>query len=332
MTIEFRCSNCNKLLRTPDGTSGKQAKCPQCGAISTIPAASTEPSHSAQAMPPRDPDFGAASAARSSATADEAQRNPYQAPTVDQPLVAPGPTAFQPTHIELGEVLTNTWEIYKANLGMCIVGPLLTNVCASVAGGFTSALLTPLANSRNEAVVAAAGLTMFAAFVAIMAYFYLGLTKYMLTIARGQPAQIGDLFSAGPLLPVGAAVFTLLSLGTFAGMMLLFVPGVIFMLFFNLAPFVLVERKAGVLDCFRLSAAAMQGNKLTAFVLMLVIGFIAMPVVVLTCGLGGIFTAPFFWLAYAVVYLTASGQPTALEPVYPGSERTFGAPGTQPSF
>ena len=41
MPIEFRCTQCNRLLRTPDETAGKQAQCPECGAITTIPPAST---------------------------------------------------------------------------------------------------------------------------------------------------------------------------------------------------------------------------------------------------------------------------------------------------
>jgi uncharacterized RDD family membrane protein YckC/phage FluMu protein Com len=41
MPIEFRCTNCNKLLRTGDGTAGKQAKCPECGTLLVVPDAST---------------------------------------------------------------------------------------------------------------------------------------------------------------------------------------------------------------------------------------------------------------------------------------------------
>lgn len=37
MAIEFRCTLCGKLLRTGDETAGKQAKCPVCGALTTIP-------------------------------------------------------------------------------------------------------------------------------------------------------------------------------------------------------------------------------------------------------------------------------------------------------
>lgn len=37
MPIEFRCTQCQKLLRTQDDTAGKQAKCPHCGAMVSIP-------------------------------------------------------------------------------------------------------------------------------------------------------------------------------------------------------------------------------------------------------------------------------------------------------
>ena len=37
MPIEFRCVQCNKLLRTPDETAGGQARCPDCGGVTEIP-------------------------------------------------------------------------------------------------------------------------------------------------------------------------------------------------------------------------------------------------------------------------------------------------------
>ncbi|GAB6164653.1 hypothetical protein JCM19992_06530 [Thermostilla marina] len=43
MPIEFRCPGCNKLLRTPDTSAGKRAKCPSCGGVVTIPSASQSP-------------------------------------------------------------------------------------------------------------------------------------------------------------------------------------------------------------------------------------------------------------------------------------------------
>ena len=76
MSIEFRCSQCNKLLRTGDETAGRQAKCPECGAFMTVPdAGSTSagaPEPSATPPPPpggSDSPFGSAGG-----------ENPYESP------------------------------------------------------------------------------------------------------------------------------------------------------------------------------------------------------------------------------------------------------------
>ncbi len=37
MAIEFRCTQCSKLLRIGDEAAGGQAKCPECGAILPVP-------------------------------------------------------------------------------------------------------------------------------------------------------------------------------------------------------------------------------------------------------------------------------------------------------
>src|SRR5262245_22544065 len=41
MPIEFRCGQCNQLLRVPDDSAGKHARCPKCQALMTVPAASS---------------------------------------------------------------------------------------------------------------------------------------------------------------------------------------------------------------------------------------------------------------------------------------------------
>ena len=43
MPIEFHCPECNQFLRTPDGTEGKNAKCPKCGALVMVPVAAAPP-------------------------------------------------------------------------------------------------------------------------------------------------------------------------------------------------------------------------------------------------------------------------------------------------
>jgi hypothetical protein len=75
MAIEFRCSQCNNLLRTEEGTAGKPAQCPQCGAITTVPATAAG-AGSPPPIPPGDSPFGTAEQQPVSADAV----NPYQSP------------------------------------------------------------------------------------------------------------------------------------------------------------------------------------------------------------------------------------------------------------
>ena len=41
--IDFRCTQCGRLLRTPDDAAGKQAQCPSCNAIQPVPEVSVPP-------------------------------------------------------------------------------------------------------------------------------------------------------------------------------------------------------------------------------------------------------------------------------------------------
>ena len=40
MPVEYSCQNCRNLLRVPDESAGKMAKCPSCGAVTLVPAIS----------------------------------------------------------------------------------------------------------------------------------------------------------------------------------------------------------------------------------------------------------------------------------------------------
>ncbi len=80
MAIEFRCTECQKLLRTGDDTAGKQAKCPECGSLMAVPSASETPREIPPPPPPETPGspFSAPGPEPSSAGDPE---NPYQSPT-----------------------------------------------------------------------------------------------------------------------------------------------------------------------------------------------------------------------------------------------------------
>ncbi|EAQ80841.1 hypothetical protein [Blastopirellula marina] len=82
MPIEFLCTACPKKLRVPDNSAGKQVKCPSCGQLQVIPAATA----SSQAPPSDD----IVSSMRSDGP------NPF-ADDLDNPFQSPGPDASAPS-------------------------------------------------------------------------------------------------------------------------------------------------------------------------------------------------------------------------------------------
>jgi len=82
MPIEFRCSECDSLLRTPDGSGGQTAQCPRCGARMPIPGPP-----SAQSRPGGEPstgeqaDVGRASPFAAAERGEADQANPYASPS-----------------------------------------------------------------------------------------------------------------------------------------------------------------------------------------------------------------------------------------------------------
>jgi uncharacterized membrane protein/phage FluMu protein Com len=331
MAIEFRCTHCDRLLSTQAGTEGQKAKCPQCGTIQVIPdnssAAAPEGLGHFDAPPPRDPRLAETQAP------PQQTANPYRSPSdystdsTDTPL----PRGFHPTRIEMGEMLSKTWRIYTSNLGALIVGSLVANIGGNVATAIAWAIGAPLINN-NRALIVPVIILEVVAIALVTAFFLIGLMKFMLTIARGGPANFADLVSAGPLTLPAAFVFALLLAGTAAGSVFCLIPGLIFLLIFSQSLFMLLDQRTGVVDSFKYSAAAMSGNLLTFFLLMVVVIIATSLVTLLTCGIGALFAAPFLSLMYAVVYLSVTGQRTAEDPAaHYDRERPFDAPGMQPT-
>ncbi|MBN2295771.1 MAG: zinc ribbon domain-containing protein, partial [Pirellulales bacterium] len=158
MPIEFRCTQCSKLLRTGDDTAGKQAKCPACQAIVTVPDASqaTPPQSPSPPPPPSQPqpdspfgqqepqttdnpfDGGYSDQGYGVAAPQVDSGNPYQAPadyftpTDHQAFAASG--EIRHSEIDFGEAFRYTWAAFTDQLGMCILVAFLCGLMGMVAG------------------------------------------------------------------------------------------------------------------------------------------------------------------------------------------------------
>jgi phage FluMu protein Com len=260
--------------------------------------------------------------------------NPYSAPSSGGVGFEHGPATFQrtfqPTPVELGEIFGRTTEIYKQQLGMLVVGVLIMYAATFgfnfITGIIVNVLQLGMQNARNrgggpEAMVIITSLAIQFIQQVFQLWLSLGLTKFMLNVARGGAPDVADIFKGGRYLLQGIAIYFLIFLGTFFGLLLLIVPGILLGLLWTYSITILIDREPGIIDSLRLSWQMSSVNMLNIFVMYLsLLGLGILGVCPGLC-IGMLFTMSYGLLLFAVGYLMMSGQLTAAQwtPTYPQS-------------
>ncbi len=300
MPIEFRCTNCSKLLRTGDGTAGKQARCPECGTVMTIPAAA--PGGPPPSPPPSQPPSQFATAPAFQPPAQPARR-------------------ITPSSLDLGEAFGRTWAVFKPNWGNCL-------------GAIALAILIVLGVNLATLFIPFIGGLIATAF---QIWIGIGLALYLLKTAQGRTVEISEIFAGGPYflkillanILVGLLVFGIiivcavplllvgLMIAKEAALLLGIVGllvGIVATIYVTLALsqyyYLILDQNVDVIESLTMSRDLMAGNKLTLFGIGL-LSFLISISTILTLFLGLLFTIPFFALMQPVIYLLVTGQPTA---------------------
>lgn len=309
MPIEFRCTQCEKLLRTGDDTAGKQAKCPECGAMMAIPVPEA-PSTGPVAGSPGD--FQAAAPPAPFASAPQSE-NPYQSPAslaqAPAGLVPAG--EIRPTQIDFNETLSKAWSVFGDRWLSVLAAIVIVGIISIISSVIQELGITPIAKSIQERAVGITLIVIYGLFHQILVlWLSIGAQMFTLGVVRGEEPQYGLVFAGGRfLLPVIlAAILTMLIV--MLGLVLLIIPGIIFAMMLMQAQLLIIDRNIGVTDALSLSRAVMAGNKLTVFALGLVVSIVGMLFVLVTCGLGYFAFIPFMAILNIVIYLGVTGQPT----------------------
>jgi phage FluMu protein Com len=334
MVIEFRCLTCNTLLRVPSEHAGGRAKCPKCESVAAIPALQT-------ALPEVSPPSGGSPFAFRGATESADVQNPYQSPADysagwDGVQIGVPAAAIRPTRIDLGDIFRRTWEIFKRQWGTCLGGVFLALVLTLA--GYVM-LYVPLVAGLalgNNMIAGILFVFGYVGFLLYMTWLTAGVLQFLLGIARGHQPSIAELFRGGSSWPRMLGAMFLLWLISFgialgcllpalallaisreafqvayvAGILLANVVNSVVFLMFSQAFFLIIDRRMGVIDAFRRSREITHGNKLWLFILWLAAGALLV-VSAIPCGLGLLFTVPYFALMVPVIYLVMTGQPTA---------------------
>lgn len=353
MAIEFSCPKCQHQLRTGDDKAGLSAKCPACGEIIWVPyaggaAAASPPigvpisanptGTETSADAPRQgtngggeqpqgfaPDAQASSAdvicPSCRATNDAAaERCRFCGTSLAgaQPEVE---SVLPPRTPEVGEVLSTAWRIYGNRFGLLIGATLLLIPLAllivAVSGVPLAVLVGGLARADDDLAPVGLGLGLLCTIpllLVLAAPLTIGVLQLHLNIARGTPADIGDLlygFSReGRTLVPGMLVIVLIAM---VANLVIIGP----MLIWPLGYF-LVHRRQPIGDTLTQFL-----NKLTAdFAYVLLVGLImwgvsmAVGVLIYPCCIGILllpFTAAFTNILTAVGYLRWVGERTVID-------------------
>ena len=138
----------------------------------------------------------------------------------------------------------------------------------------------------------------------------IGWINVCLKIARGKRPLFSDFFSKfGRILPaVGAS--SLISIGTYFGLLLCVVPGVIFFLMTFYSLWFVVDKNLGALGAIRASMKLTKGYKGQLFGFCFLSFLISIGVMTITCGFGFLLMGPMLGVAMAsgFVDLTGSGS------------------------
>ena len=327
MPIEFRCTQCDKLLRTGDDTAGKQAKCPECGTVMTIPMPDQG------TVPPSQPQ-GSFEAAPSPFAAPPApvppdSENPYQSPASagpDQRFFAP-PGEIRPARIEFGETLSRTWAVFT-DKWLPVLGAVALIAFINIVASFTmQGIIAGIAGAVQDAAVAGGIAFLVQVLYQIMAIWLgIGLQLFTLGVVRGEEARFGLLFAGGPYLLSVILVSLLIGLVVILGLILFIIPGIIFALMLAQAQLLIIDRKMGVIDAMSTSRDVMAGNKMTVFAIGIVAGFVGLLFVLITCGLGYLAVGPYMMILSIVIYLGVTGQPTMADRYAMPQEQSGGTP------
>lgn len=316
MTINFSCEICGKTLSTSDDKAGRKAKCPGCGEMLIVP----NPDGTSPNDLPGDEATSAATSSHSEKIpcpmcGEDVPASAKQCEFCGEPLKGTR-RSDSPQTIEIGDVISTGWNVFKSDMGTAlgvVIVAILIMAVASVPQSVLSAIadVTQRQGDQQTALVLRLVSLLFLP-VAYAVQFYIGCgqASALLKIARGENADIGELFRGGRFFwrNTGASIIFLLMFGF--GCVFCLIPGLIVWAMFWPYLFVLVDEDPSGVDCLGRAYTLTAGNRLAGFLLILVsiglylAGFMALCI-------GVFFTVPLLMVMWAVAYCRMTGQRVA---------------------
>lgn len=197
------------------------------------------------------------------------------------------------------EVLATGWKITKDNFwflaGAVLIVMVVGNIPSMIDGGGEMGRFNGI------------GLVQFV----LNLFLEIGMIRIVLNLLDGKEASYRNFWSdRDKFLPfLGASVLFGIMLAL--GFVLLIVPGVIVLVTFGLYSYLIVDKKAGVIEALKMSASLTKGNRWNLF-LFLLAGFFINVGGALLLGVGLLWTIPTTTIAFAAIYRKLTGGLTPM--------------------
>lgn len=303
---------------------------PQLAQAAPAQAAPVEPvaevgSHSAQPTPDAFANFKGGGMGATAAGTASSSGNPYAAgTTVQKKLLVSGDVV--PTAGDVGFIIGHAFEAFKKNWGLAIGGVIINFILVFVTTGVIQAFPVML----GEVGLVIGGVLFFP----VVVYFAAGLMNLFLRLGRMEEASLGDLFNVGdrilPLTGFGflAGVAVTIPLVILVGVMAvagnalgaegamiasvvfflaIFVFSLLVTLLFWPCYFLIVDRKAKVIEAIGLGMKIGSKNFLP-FIAVYLVSTIVYMLGLLVLGVGALVSIPLAFLILVCAYLNMSGQ------------------------
>lgn len=234
-----------------------------------------------------------------------------------------GPTEFTSRGWDVGEILAEAWEIVKAQYATLFIGGIVyfaivgtVNFIGQFGVGILQGILGAASNQggggEDAAAVVGVGIALLSCCssvvnVAVQSFMNVGLSRYLLAVARQEEAPVGLLFSGSDRVLTLFLVNLLIGFAVIFGFILLIVPGIILALGLSMAQYLAADTKIGVVECLQASWSLTDGHKLNLFLLGLAVAGL-MIVGIIPCGLGLFAVGPLAAMTYPLVYIRLTGR------------------------
>jgi hypothetical protein len=303
MTIELNCPHCHKFLRTADDKAGLTANCPGCGEAITIPAASeldpaevTEIDEAAEEGEDRQPCPLCGGMIRKSA------RKCRYCGEVLAPELEDVPDALKSTSLDLGDLMRDTWALYRDDFGLVFGGVFVAGLIISIPNFAMFPVSFSVAMQQPDNHLLQNELSALTSFLQLLVAGFMmgGQMRLLINVVRGENPRFTDIFRGGRYYFRMLVGLFLAYIGTFVGCLLLIVPGAWLISIFTPWLFLLVDQNLGLFSSFGEARRITRGQRMQIFLIVIVNIVLAVGSYIACC-LPLLFMVPYNWLMYALV-------------------------------